>query len=156
IFPHRADDGTISWNNTPLNPREHAEPPYIMAAVAGMPCPQQDAAAYAALEMGISDAEFIAVSNFWKDISKSESKFDEASVYLSLIVSQKAGEAFAAFRTALFSPNGQPPQMQAIFRGGLDAYDLAFGDGSANSSDFFLSISKSTTGFQFLNFQTQY
>jgi len=119
VFAHRADDGAISWNNMPLNPREHAEPPYTMAAVAGASCPRQDSDAYAALEMGIADAEFVAVSNFWKDISKSESKFDEASVYLSLIVSQKAADAFAAFRTALFGASSTPPQLQAVFRGGL-------------------------------------
>ncbi|HEX3484077.1 MAG TPA: hypothetical protein VHT51_03395 [Micropepsaceae bacterium] len=155
IFPHRADDGAISWDSMPLNPREHAEPPFTMAAVGGANCPRQDAAAYAALESGISDAEFIAVTNFWKDISKSEGKFDDASVYLSLIVSQKVADAFATFRSALFG-SGPPPQLQAIFRGGLEAYDLAFGDSSANTSNFFLSISKSSTGFQVLNFQTQY
>jgi hypothetical protein len=46
--------------------------------------------------------------------------------------------------------------MQAIFRAGVDGYDLAFGDGRAASSNYFLSISKSATGFQVLNFQTQF
>jgi hypothetical protein len=76
-------------------------------------------------------------------------------VYLTLIVSPKAAEQFAVFRSALFDSAGPPPQLQAVFRGGLDAYDLAFGM-AANSSNFFVSISKSATGFEVLNFQTQY
>jgi hypothetical protein len=155
VFAHRADDGTISWDSKPSNPNEHAEPPYTMAAVAANPCPKQDDESYAALDNGIMDGELIAISNFWKDISRSEAKFDEASVYLSLIVSQKVADSFAAFRSAIFQPGGKPPQMQAIFRAGVDAYDLAFGDGRA-ASNYFLSISKSGTGFQVLNFQTQY
>jgi hypothetical protein len=156
VFPHRADDGTISWNTIPLNVREHAEPPYTMAAIGGNSCPAQSDDGYTALEDGITDAEFVTVSNFWKDISKSAEKFDSASVYVSLIISQRAAEKFAAFRAALFdSKDGKPPQLQAVFRGGLDAYDLAFGM-AANSSNYFLSISKSSTGFEVLNFQTQY
>jgi hypothetical protein len=155
VFPHRADDGTISWNTIPLNVREHAEPAYTMAAVAGNICPRQNEDGYAALESGITDAEFVAVSNFWKEISKSAEKFDQASVYVSLIVSQRAAEQFAAFRAALFDSGGKPPQLQGVFRGGLDAYDLAFGMAS-NSSNFFVSISKSSAGFEVLNFQTQY
>lgn len=156
IFPHRSDDGAISWDNKSSNPREHAEPPYPLAAVAGNPCPRQDANGYASLDTGIMDAEFIGVFNFWKDISKSQSKFDEASVYLSLIISQRAADAFAKFRSALFQSGGEPPQLQAVFRGGVDAFDLAFGDGRSNSSNFFLSISKSGSGYQVLNFQTQF
>jgi hypothetical protein len=156
IFAHRADDGAISWDNKPSNPRERAEPPYTMAAIAGNPCPPQDQDGYVSLDNGIMDAEVIAISNFWTGIAKSESKFDEASVYLSLIISPRAADAFAAFRSALFHPGGHPPRMQAIFRAGVDAYDLAFGDGRSASSNFFLSISKSGTGFQMLNFQTQY
>ncbi|HEY4265352.1 MAG TPA: hypothetical protein VGM72_08540 [Micropepsaceae bacterium] len=156
VFAHRSDDGTISWDSKPSNPREHAEPPYTMAAVAGNPCPKQNDDAYASLDDGIMDREIIAISNFWKETSGSESKFDAASVYLSLIVSQRVADAFAAFRTALFQPGGKPPQMQAIFRAGVDGYDLAFGDGRSASSNFFLSISKSGTGFQVLNFQTQF
>ena len=155
LFPHHADAGTISWNAMPLNPREHAEPAYTMAAVAGNACPRQNEEAYASLEDGISDPEFLAVSNFWKEVSKSTEKFDQASVYLTLIVSPKAAEQFAVFRSALFDSAGPPPQLQAVFRGGLDAYDLAFGM-AANSSNFFVSISKSATGFEVLNFQTQY
>jgi hypothetical protein len=156
VFAHRADDGAISWDSKPANPREHAEPPYTMATVAGNPCPRQDEDVYVSLDNGIMDAELIAISNFWKEISKSEAKFDEASVYLSLIVSQRAANAFAAFRSALFQPGGQPPQMQAVFRAGVEGYDLAFGNGRSASSNFFLSISKSGTGFQVLNFQTQF
>jgi hypothetical protein len=156
IFPHRADDGTIAWNSTPLNPREHAEPAYTMAAVAGNSCPKEDDDNYASVEGGISDPEFVAVTKFWKEISGSADKFDQASVYLSLIVSQRAADQFAAFRAALFDSKGAPPpQLQAVFRGGLDAYDLAFGM-AANSSNYFLSISKSSAGFEVLNFQTQY
>ena len=155
IFPHRADDGTISWNTIPLNVREHAEPPYTMAAIAGNSCPAQDDDSYAALEGGITDAQYVTVSKFWKEISASAEKFDAASVYLSLIVSQKAATQFATFRAALFDAGATRPQLQAVFRGGLDAYDLAFGM-AANSSNYFLSISKSSTGFEFLNFQTQY
>ena len=157
VFPHRSGDGAISWDSTPPNPREqHAEPPYIMAAMAGTPCPRQNEDAYAALEDGISDPEFVAISNFWKEISASQEKFDQVSVYLSLIVSARVAEAFAGFRAAVFGAGGQPPQLQAVFRGGVDAYDLAFGASRSNSSSFFLSISKSATGFQVLNFQTQY
>ena len=155
LFAHPADDGTISWNTIPLNVREHAEPPYTMAAVAGNPCPRQNDDSYTALEDGITDAEFITVSNFWKDISKSAEKFDAASVYVSLLISQRAAEQFAAFRSALFDAGGKPPQLQAVFRGGLDAYDLAFGM-AANSSNYFVSIGKSTKGYEVLNFQTQY
>ena len=155
VFPHRTDDGTISWNTIPLNVREHAEPAYTMAAVAGNSCPAQSDDGYAALESGITDAQFVAVTNFWKEISSSAEKFDAASVYLSLIVSQKAAEQFATFRAALFDAGAQRPQLQAVFRGGLDAYDLAFGM-AANSSNYFLSISKSQAGFEVLNFQTQY
>jgi hypothetical protein len=155
VFPHPTDDGSISWNTIPLNVREHAEPPFTMAAVAANACPRQNDDGYTALEDGITDAEFIAVSKFWNDISKSAEKFDAASVYVSLIISQRAADQFASFRAALFDPGGKPPQLQAVFRGGLDAYDLAFGM-ATSSSNYFVSIGKSTKGYEVLNFQTQY
>jgi hypothetical protein len=156
VFPHRSDDRTVAWDSTPPNPREHAEPPYTMAAVAGTSCPRQNEAAYAALEPGINDAEFVAISNFWKATAKSEQKFDDASGLLPLIISSRAAEAFDGFRSAVLQPSGAPLQLQAVFRAGVDSYDLAFGDSPSVSSSFFLSISKSASGFQFVNFQTQF
>jgi hypothetical protein len=124
--------------------------------VAGTPCPRQNEAAYAALEPGINDAEFVAISNFWKETAKSEQKFDDASGLLPLIISTRAARQFDGFRAAVLRPARAPLQLQAVFRAGIDAYDLAFGDSPSASSSFFLSISKSATGYQFVNFQTQY
>ena len=45
--------------------------------------------------------------------------------------------------------------LRAVFRQGPDNYDLAFSQ-SADSPNYFLSVSKSATGFQVLNFQSQF
>jgi hypothetical protein len=42
-------------------------------------CPRQSEEAYAALDDGISDAEFTAVVSFWNTIAKSQDKFDEVT-----------------------------------------------------------------------------
>src|SRR5258708_1080753 len=53
VFAHRTDDGAISWDSKPANPREHAEPPYTMATVAPNPCPRRDEDVYVSLDNGI-------------------------------------------------------------------------------------------------------
>jgi hypothetical protein len=156
VFPHRPDDGTITWDRTPPNPREHAQPPYAMAAIAAAPCPRQSEEAYTTLDDGISDQDFLTISKFWKDISTSEEKFDEASVYLPLILSQRVAARFDAFRSAVFRPGAEHPQLRAVLSGGVGTYDLAFAASPSDAPDFFVTISKSGTGFQVLNFQVQY
>jgi hypothetical protein len=155
VFSHRADGGAISWDSKPEDPSDRVEPPSPMAAEAAM-CPPQSEEAYAALDDGITDAEFIAVVNFWTGIAKSQDKFDEVAGLLPLIISNRSAERFNAFRTAVFTQGGPPVQLRAVFRGGVDAYDLAFALATADSPNFFLSISRNVTGFQVVNFQTQY
>ena len=155
VFPHRMDGGAISWDSKPEDPMERVEPPSPMAAVATM-CPPQSDEAYTVLDDGITDAEFVAVVNFWNGIAKSEGKFDEVTGLLPLIISNRAADRFNAFRTAVFKQGAAPVQLRAIFRGGVDAYDLAFALSTAEAPNFFLSISKNVNGFQAVNFQTQY
>ena len=156
IFPHRSDDGKISWDSMPPRPSDRVEPPFTMAILAGNSCPRQSEDVYSALDNGVSDAEFVTISNFWRDISGSQEKFDQASVLLPLIVSPRAAERFSAFRSAVFRPGGEPVQLRAVFRGGVDAYNLAFADSLSEPPNYFLSISKSAAGFTVLNFQTRY
>jgi hypothetical protein len=156
VFPHRADDGTVTWDSTPPNPRDRFEPPFTMAMIAPNPCPRQNEDLYVTLDKDISDADFLAISNFWKEISQSQAKFDDVSDLLPLIISSRQAERFAAFRSAVFSPAGAGPMsLRAVFRQAPDNYDLAFSQ-SADSPNYFLSVSKSATGFQVLNFQSQF
>ena len=155
VFAHRMDGGAVTWDNKPEDPKERVEPPSPMAAVATM-CPPQSDETYAVLDDGITDAEFIAIVNFWNGIAKSQQKFDEVTGLLPLIISNRAADRFNTFRTAVFRPGGPPPQLRAVFNGGVDAYDLAFALSSADSPNFFVSISKNANGFQVVNFQTQY
>ena len=156
VFPHRADDGTTTWDSTPPNPRDRVEPPFTMALIAPAPCPRQNEDLYVTLDKDISDADFLAINNFWKDISQSQMKFDDASDLLPLIISSRQAERFAAFRSAVFAPAGAGPMsLRAIFRQGPDNYDLAFSQ-SADSPNYFLSVSKSAMGFAVLNFQSQF
>jgi len=155
IFPHRADGGVISWDTKPEDPNERVEPPSPMAAIAVM-CPPQSDQTYSALDDGITDQEFIAVANFWNGIAKSESKFDEVAGLLPLIISDREAERFNMFRTAVFHQGGPPVQLRAVFRDGVDGYDLAFALATADSPNFFLTVSKNVAGFQVVNFQTQY
>jgi hypothetical protein len=60
------------------------------------------------------------------------------------------------FRTAVFRQGAPPVQLRAVFNGGVDAYDLAFALSGADAPNFFVSISKNVSGFQVVNFQTQY
>jgi hypothetical protein len=154
VFPHRMDGGPVTWDSKPEDPTEHVEPPSPMAAVAAM-CPAQSDETYAVLDDGITDAQFIAVVNFWNGIAKSQAKFDEVTGLLPLIISNQAAERFDAFRTAVFKQGTPPVQLRAVFNSGVDAYDLAFALSNADSPNFFLSISKNANGFQVLNFQTQ-
>ena len=154
VFPHRAEGGATSWDSKPEDPKERVEPPSPMAAVAAM-CPPQSDEAYTVLDDGITDAEFIAVVNFWNGIVKSQAKFDEVTGLLPLIISDRAANRFNIFRAAIFKQGGAPVQLRAVFRAGVDAYDLAFALPAADSPDFFLSISKNVSGFQAVNFQTQ-
>ena len=156
MFPHRADDATITWDSTPPSPRDRVEPPFTMALIAGAPCPRQDEDLYVTLDKDISDADFLAISNFWKEISQSQEKFDDVSDLLPLIISSRQAERFAAFRTAVFNSAGaMPMSVRAIFRQGPGNFDLAFSQ-TADSPNYFLSISKTATGFQVLNFQSQF
>jgi hypothetical protein len=156
VFPHPADNGPIAWDSTPPNPRDRVEPPFTMALIAPNPCPPQNEDLYVTLDKDISDADFLAISNFWKEISQSQPKFDDASDLLPLIISPRQAERFAAFRTGVFTPAGAGPMtLRAVFRQGPGNYDLAFSQ-SADSPNFFLSISKSATSFQVLNFQSQF
>jgi hypothetical protein len=155
LFPHRVDGGTVTWDNKPEDPNEHVEPPSPMAAVAAM-CPPQSDETYAVLDDGITDAEFIAVVNFWNTIAKSQDRFDEVTGLLPLIISNRAAERFDMFRTAVFRQGAPPVQLRAVFNGGVDAYDLAFALSGADAPNFFVSISKNVSGFQVVNFQTQY
>jgi len=155
VFPHRMDGGAIAWDSKPEDPKERVEPPSPMAAVAAM-CPVQSDEKYTVLDDGMSDAEFIGIVNFWNGIAKSQEKFDEVAGLLPLIISNRAAERFNTFRTAVFQQGSAPVQLRAVFRGGVDAYDLAFALPTADSPNFFLSISKNVNGFQVVNFQTQY
>jgi len=154
IFPHRAEGGAVSWDNKPEDPKERVEPPSAMAAVATM-CPPQSDETYAVLDDGITDAEFIAVVNFWNGIAKSQDKFDEVAGLLPLIISNRAADRFNTFRTAIFRQGAPPVQLRAVFNSGVDAYDLAFALAPTDSPSYFLSISKNVNGFQVVNFQTQ-
>jgi hypothetical protein len=149
------DGGATMWDSKPEDPMEHVESPSPMAAVAAM-CPPQSDEKYTVLDDGITDAELIAVVNFWNGIAKSQAKFDEVTGLLPLIISNRAAERFNTFRTAVFQQGTAPVQLRALFRSGVDAYDLAFALPTADSPNFFLSISKNVTGFQAVNFQTQY
>ena len=155
VFAHRAEGGAITWDSKPDDPMERVEPPSPMAAVATN-CPPQSDEAYTVLDDGITDAEFIAVVNFWNSLAKSQAKFDEVTGLLPLIISDRAVQRFNTFRTAVFKEGGAPVQLRALFAGGVDAYDLAFALSAADSPNFFLSISKNVSGFQVVNFQTQY
>ena len=155
VFAHRAEGGAITWDNKPDDPKERVEPPQPMAAFAAN-CPPQSDEAYTVLDDGITDAEFIGVVNFWNSLAKSQAKFDEVTGLLPLIISNRAAQRFNTFRTAVFKQGGPPVQLRALFAGGVDAYDLAFALSSADSPNFFLSISKNVAGFQVVNFQTQY
>lgn len=155
VFAHRGDGGAIAWDSTPDDPNERVEPATPMALVAPM-CPPQSEEAYAAMDDGITDPELIAVTTFWNGIATSQAKFDEVTGLLPLIISNRAAQRFNTFRTAVFKPGGPPVQLRAVFRGGLDAYDLAFALSATDSPNFFVSISKTVSGFQVVNFQTQY
>ena len=155
MFPHRGDAGAFAWDSTPPNPRDRVEPPFTMALSAAAPCPRQNEDLYVTLDKDISDADFLAISNFWKEISQSQTKFDDVSDLLPLIISSRQAERFAAFRSATFAPAGMPMALRAVFRQGPNNYDLAFSQ-TADSPDYFLSVSKSATGFQVLNFQSQF
>lgn len=154
VFPHRAEGGAISWDSKPEDPKDRVEPPSQMAAAAAM-CPPQSDETYTVLDDGITDAEFVAVLNFWNGIAKSQAKFDEVTGLLPLIISDRAAARFNIFRTAVFKQGAAPVQLRAVFRAGVDAFDLAFALPTADSPDFFLSISKNESGFQAVNFQTQ-
>jgi hypothetical protein len=156
MFAHAADNGPVTWDSTPPNPRDRVEPPFTMALIAPAPCPPQNEDLYVTLDKDISDADFLALSNFWKQISQSQTKFDDASDLLSLIISARQAERFAAFRSAVFAPSGAMAMtLRAVFREGPNNYDLAFSQ-SADSPNYFLSVSKSAADFQVLNFQSQF
>lgn len=155
IFPHKADDGKIAWDSTPPSPRDYVQPPVTMAAIAPAPCPRQNDTGYVFLEKGVSDVEFMAAVKFWKDVTVSAEKFDDSADYLSFILSPRLKQRFAAFRTAALSPSGAP-RLAAIFRNGLNDLDLGFSATEGETANFFVSVSKSASGFQMINFQTQY
>jgi hypothetical protein len=156
MFPHSANGSAVTWDSTPPNPRDRVEPPFTLALIAANPCPRQNEDLYITLDKDISDADFLAISNFWKEISQSQTKFDDVSDLLPLIISPRQAERFAAFRTGVFTPAGAGPMtLRAVFREGPSNYDLAFSQ-SVDSPNYFLSISKSATSFQVLNFQSQF
>ncbi len=155
IFPVRAEDGSVLWSSIPTDPAIHADPPAMMAAVAPAACPKPSENDYSALDDGIADADFLSVAAFWKEIAASAMKFDDAAGLLPLIISTQAAAQFDRFRASVFAAQGAPVQMRAVFKAGVNAYDLSFSDAS-DSPAYFLSISKSGTGFQMLNFQSQY
>jgi hypothetical protein len=156
VFAHRAADGTWSWDSTPPNPADRVEPPTIMAAIAGTPCPRQSLEGYVSLDDGVSDPEFVALSKFLKEIAGSEEKFDSAAAYLPFILAPRVAEKFAAFRSSLLRPAGANAQLRAVLQAGVGGYDLAFADSPSGTPSMFLNVAKSRDGFQMLNFQGQF
>jgi hypothetical protein len=155
IFPHRAEGTNITWDSMPPSPADHVEPPYAMASLAEGECPRRGEEAYTSLD-DVSDAQFVTIAKFWKDIAGSPEKFDQAAAYLPFILSNRLSEQFTAFRSAALGSGGAPPRLRAVLKGGVDTYDLAFGQSADEAPNFFLSIGKAAAGFQMLNFQTQF
>ena len=156
VFAHRSGEGNVSWDSTPPDPAERVDPPSAMAALAGAPCPRQSQETYVSLDDGVPDAEFVAISNFLKEISGSEEKFDSAAAYLPFILAPAVAQKFAAFRSALLRSAGVTPQLRAVFEAGVGTYDLALADAPSGTPSLFLTVSKSAAGFQMLNFQAQF
>ena len=117
--------------------------------------PRQSDPNYVFLEDGITDAEFTAALAFWKTVSASAEKFDDAADYLAFILSPRLKQRFAAFRTSALAPAGAP-RLAAVFRSGLMDLDLGFSSTEGDAANFFVSVSRSQSGFQMTNFQTQY
>jgi hypothetical protein len=156
IFPHTADDGKTTWDSTPTRQGERVEAPLAMGVLAPAPCPRQSDAAYAALGTGVTDADFQKLSDFWKEVSQSPQKFDAASPLLPLLISPRAAERFANFRTSVQTPTAEPLRLRAVFRSGGNSFDLAFSSTATDPPSFFLSVSQSEAGFQMMNFQTRF
>ena len=154
IFPHPVD-GKILWDGKPASTNDYAQFPFDMGFATTMPCPRQDDRTYIALEKEISDAEFTEIVAFWKDVAKSQEKFDAVSYFLPNIIPPKLVDQFSAFRTGMLSAPGQF-RLLGVYRRGRDGFDLSIGLNPSDVAVYGLSVSKSGAGgLMMVNFSAE-
>jgi hypothetical protein len=152
IFPHPANDGKVVWNRTPLKADGYVLDASSMALVTNGACPKQDDQTYTGIDRDITDAEFVDIASFWKELSSSEEKFDAAFIYL------KARSAdFAPFKAATFHATRGLPALGGVSRFANGSYAMSFSDCACSqpTSATVLVVSKSPLGFKVLDFSVE-